>query len=82
MENGKMINKDNIYPPNDYLKIPRRGPIDIIDSIKLLIINNLCCEIGCASGYLLNYSHNFNKNTFGIEFRKNAVESGIHTKPF
>ena len=70
-----MINKDYIYPPEDYLYDPRRGPIDLILSIKDLIINNTCCEIGCASGYLLNFvKENLNKNIIGIEYRKNAVE--------
>ena len=63
MINNKMVNKDNKYPPIDYLKTPRRGPIDIMDSIRYYLINNKVCEIGCASGFLLNYViNNYNKN--------------------
>ena len=74
MINNKMVNMDNKYPPIDYLKVPRRGPIDIMDGIRYFLINNKVCEIGCASGFLLNYViNNYNKNAFGIEYRKNAV---------
>ena len=34
------------------------------------IFDNICCEIGCASGYLLNYARKYNKNIIGIEFKK------------
>jgi hypothetical protein len=67
-----------IYPPTDYLYIPRRGPRLLIDNISHLFQNKVFCEIGCASGYLLNYARNkyggMNSKLIGCEIRPNAVE--------
>lgn len=80
MIDGNMINKDYTYPPEDYLYIPRRAPIDIIEHIKDMIKNNSCCEIGCASGYLLNYASKYNNHIIGVDFRRNSVEYCISQK--
>ena len=69
-----------IYPPNDYLNVPRRGPRLLIDNISQIFQNKVFCEIGCASGYLLNYARNkycgagVDTKLIGCEIRPNAVE--------
>jgi hypothetical protein len=77
MNNGTTIQKDYLYPPEDDLRIPRRGPVDSIDYIKPRIENSSCCETGSASGCLLAYALRYSSTAIGVEFRKSAVEHSV-----